>query len=212
MSSRPWLCDAYLSSHVARYSASNRHGARDRLLMTRQIIGTLHYSKMTVSRQWSSIPHHRWLTVIMTSVHRTTCPPGDGDSLNCVYIITILTTVTQHTANTWPVSILWSKALCYILENKRNILSIRSGSPYWGWEASLLVSEGSKAWLGDAWLTLGRICLICRSSENRWDLHTPDSRLRHQAASPPCLCQHTLAPCSCSCFRVANSGSPAPHI
>ena len=87
--------------------------------------------------------------------HRTTtCPPGDTGLLNFVYITTPVTTVTDtHLASS---SLSSEGRLCSVLDN------ICQGHKCWQSDHIEHEREAtivSKAWLGDAWLTLGPICL-----------------------------------------------------
>ena len=87
--------------------------------------------------------------------HRTTtCPPGDTGLLNFVYITTPVTTVTDtHLASS---SLSTEGRLCSVLDN------ICQGHKCWQSDHIEHEREAtivSKAWLGDAWLTLGPICL-----------------------------------------------------
>ena len=100
------------------------------------------------------IPHHRWLTLIMTIV--TAPPPVHLETRGCWTLFTSQHPSQLSQTHTWPPPLSSEGRLCSVLDN------ICQGLKCWQSvhieherEATIV----SKAWLGDAWLTLGPICL-----------------------------------------------------
>ena len=157
------------------------------------------------------IPHHRWLTLIMTIV--TAAPPVHLETrglVNFVYITTHPSQLSETHLAPSSEARLHSMSWLMIFARNTNILTI---SPHW--EASIAQSV-SKAWLGDAWLTLGPICLHLpllrkplRSPHSAPALSLVPGSTRQHLTSPPGPRVNTPSPRPSA---TAEGCKAAPHI